>query len=242
MHPLARAHVHPRTHPTQCLPFPSCPIQQPHPNPSHPIPSHPICPSPPDPISISFSCARGGTRRARVTAHLIRSKQKICRPHDNPLLLVGPQPPRLLASQRHEAAAQFAALVIHRLCTHGHEAGGRTSCRDTTQQLLNQLLSPFTPSLLANGWPPKFQLRPSFTTRTVQSCISSCWTPISIGPRGNLLLLADTVVPSTMGHTMSSSRRAARIRDQLCTRTSLTKSCLPNEPACARRAQHATPD
>lgn len=132
MHPLARAHVHPRTHPTQCLPFPSCPIQQPHPNPSHPIPSHPICPSPPDPISISFSCARGGTRRARVTAHLIRSKQKICRPHDNPLLLVGPQPPRLLASQRHEAAAQFAALVIHRLCTHGHEADGRTSCRDTT--------------------------------------------------------------------------------------------------------------
>lgn len=49
-------------------------------------------------------------------------------------------------------------------------ADGRTSCRDTTQELLIQSLPPIY-SYLASGWPPKCQLRPSFTTRAGQSCI-----------------------------------------------------------------------
>lgn len=98
--------------------LPSCPC------PSHPMPSRPVLPNaatpsqavPSHPVPQTPSQSRfpalGGTRRARVTAHLIRSKQKIHRPHDDPLLLVGPQSPRFLASQRREAAAQLACLGI----------------------------------------------------------------------------------------------------------------------------------
>lgn len=104
-----------------------------------------------------------------------------------------------------------------------------------SRDIIPELLNPPHLHILADGCLPP-QPRPSGAARAGQSCspavLQSCWTPISIRPRGELLLLADTVVPGAMGQTMSFTRSAARIRDQLCGRTSPTRPCLPNEPTC----------
>lgn len=195
------------------------------------IPSHHIPSCPPYPISISFSCTPGATRLARVTAHLIRSKQKIHRPHDTPSSSWDLS--RQDCCRANSGTRNNSSLPCCLLCAYGHEADRCTILprRDTySRQWLS--IIPASPQQNNANW------------AVLQSWQSS-WTPISIRPRGNLLLLVDTVVASTMGRTMSFPRRAARIRGQLCGRPSqpsliACRSCLPNEPA-SQRAQPAAP-
>lgn len=166
-----------------------------------------------------------------MTAHLIRSKQKICRPHDYPppprgtsAAKIAGKPTARGSSTTRCLGNPSATTKYVRMHTRGrpmHVLSWHNTrpAQPTASPYLHQWLAAVPASSPAS---PQGLRSPAV--------LQTCWTPISIGPRVNLLLLADTVVPSAMGLTMSYSRSAARVRGQLCRRTSLTRSCLPNEP------------